>query len=507
MKKSPPILILAFCAAGISSGLLARRLTLTVPEVSKSISNTKQPSAPLTKPTGEIPRLRSSDTVETLTALTPQTLYSRLALWLVDASEQDISAFWEVSKKGEPGEKITELIFLHWARHNPQAAIAAAPSPSVGWRAWACHDPQTALATARGEQVEEALHGIAEFHPQWLRQHFEELPQEVKKQALEAMVRWPDHAHPKEHLQFLTEHARSPDTEVFQALAQLDPWAAMEWTKHPSMDQGFFSQKTEAVETVVHTLARDRPEDLKRMLEQAPSDLVKLKMEAALFSNLIKSDRAAALELAKSTPAPRVAAERYAALGQSIVRSDAEQAFQMARDLFTRCPDALNRNIWLEFPAGGERELFTRIPGIDDFATSLMDVDPARFLDMVLHFNPGSANRSVLSHLTSNWADRDLAGFTHWLNQQTDESIRKQGAGEISSNLLENGFYEEAAEWGSSRFTTEELNDASGGTGDLSDVFEEWMGIDPEGPARWLESANLPADRQEALRAFIRQSQ
>jgi hypothetical protein len=445
--------------------------------------------------------------METLTALTPQTLYSRLALWLMDASEQDISAFWEISKKGEPDEKITELIFLHWARLDPQAAIAAAPSPSVGWRAWACHDPQTALASARGKQVEDVLHGIAEFHPQWLRRHFEELPQETKKDALEAMERWPDHARPREHLQFLTDHARSLDTDVFQALAQLDPWTAMEWTKHPSFDQNFFSEKSEAIKTVIDTLARDRPEDLKRMNEQAPSDKVKLQMEAALFSNLIKTDRAAALEQAKSTPAPRVAAERYAALGQSIVGSDVEQAFQLARDLFTRCPDALHRNIWLEFPAGGEREISTRIPGIDDFAVSLMEVDPARFLDMVLHFSPSSANRSVLSHFTSNWADQDLAGFTHWLNQQTDESIRKQGAEEISSNLLENGFYEEAAEWGSSRFTTEELNDASGDTGDLSDVFEEWMGVDPEGPVRWLESANLPTDRKETLRAFIKQSQ
>jgi hypothetical protein len=59
------------------------------------------------------PPSHSTDTVETLAALDDSHLYARLALWLVDASEPDIVAFWRFySKKHDCSQEITHLIFL-----------------------------------------------------------------------------------------------------------------------------------------------------------------------------------------------------------------------------------------------------------------------------------------------------------------------------------------------------------------------------------------------------------
>src|SRR5687768_6902174 len=41
------------------------------------------------------PLPRSTDTVETLLQLDRGPLYARLGLWLLDASEEDMTAFWE----------------------------------------------------------------------------------------------------------------------------------------------------------------------------------------------------------------------------------------------------------------------------------------------------------------------------------------------------------------------------------------------------------------------------
>ncbi|GAA5128869.1 hypothetical protein JIN84_02560 [Luteolibacter yonseiensis] len=498
MIKSPPILLLALCVTGISSGLVARRLTRPFPATSSTALQTEVDPSIKTVPAVETPLLRSSETVETLAATAPQMLYSRLALWLIDAGEEDIAAFWTTYKQGARDEKITDLVFLHWTRHNPQAATAAVAGTweeSSAWWSWACHDPQAALAAAKGDQIDFVARGLGEFRPKWLRQHFAELPHEARAAALRGMKEWPDPEHPLETFGFLAANDNHPSPAMIRSLARQDPLSALDWAKDQSLDDDPFSDNLEACQIVIDTLASDRPEDLKRFSGQTPSGEMKLRMEAALFGNLVKSDPVAALEEARSSPSPRIAAERYAALGQNVVRSDSEQAFQLAKDLFSACPDAFYPTTTIEFPGGGQRVLNHDIRGIEDFAGSLMEKDPARFMDMVLRLTPGSVDRVNFSHLTREWSERDLGGFTNWLNQQTDETIRNDGAEHISTQLLENGFFEEAMDWELSRRTDNEDN--------LKSALEEWIKADPEAPARWLESADLPAERKKNIQSFI----
>lgn len=453
----------------------------------------------------ETPHARSTDTVETLAALAPGTLYSRLALWLMDASEQDIAAFWAIYQKGEPDENITNLIFLRWACHNPQAAIAAEPAghdKKSGWWAWACRDPQAALAAADETQIKSVGQGIGEFHPAWLRQHFKELSEEARIAAMQGINAWGDAEKPLELLEFLTENSRYSGIRypTLKALARQDPWAALEWAENHQTSGSCLDDGSENARIVIDTLADERPEDLKLIAAQTPSGELKLQLESALFTNLIKSDPTAALEQAKSTPAPRIAAERYATIGQSVVQTDPEQALQLMNDLFAACPTALNRSDKIEYPH--EIALLSNpvMSTVFSFMDSLMSKYPEKVMDTAMRFAADPALRfsgdpeaEIL--LSQRWANQNLGAFTTWLNQQTDEVLRDEGAVIISDQLRAEGHFEEAVDWELSRSTHD--------TGNLNKIITTWMSSTPEAPARWLESANLPADRKAVIQSII----
>ncbi|MEO7097731.1 MAG: hypothetical protein ABI162_00085 [Luteolibacter sp.] len=129
MKKSTIPLIFGLCAVGLLSGFVGRRLTGSgsAPAPAKQVSPQEKtvgsdenfsaaPPAANSRPVAaKKSRLHSTDTLETLATLDNDSLYSRLALWMMDASEQDIAAYWATAKdKKDRPNQITDLIFIHW---------------------------------------------------------------------------------------------------------------------------------------------------------------------------------------------------------------------------------------------------------------------------------------------------------------------------------------------------------------------------------------------------------
>ena len=477
---------------GISSGLVARRMSNSrkVPQNHPAETKVGADNNP-TIQVAEISHNRSTDTIETLAGLSANSLYPRLALWLMDASEQDIASYWGSYQKGELNDDITLLIFLRWVRLNPQAAIAAAGTKKQfpAWRAWACHDPQASLAAAIAtgdddDQIDSVAYGIGEFHPAWLRRHFHEIPESAQPVATQGMAEWDDTENPLETLRFIEENDNYPEPGAIKALARQDPSSALDWA-----NRSFARDYFDAPALVIETLANERPEDLKRIAGQMPSGDLRLEMEVALFKNLLKSDPAAALEQARSATIPSIAAARYAALGESVVQDDPEQAFQLAKDLFTACPDALFPGVKVEYPVYESVSGF-KIPGIREFTNSLMATDPARFMDQVLLFPAGRDDFLRFDHLSSSWAERDLPAYTNWLNQQADRTARKRGAAVISTTLQQTGHFEEAADWA--------LVNVSDNVRPMLELITTWKNADPGATEKWLESADL-SDEQKAF--------
>ncbi|MEO5915270.1 MAG: hypothetical protein ABIS50_13630 [Luteolibacter sp.] len=504
MKPFHRLLIL-IAAAGLFSGLAVSRSSPRGADGRGSSRQNASRSAgeiPGTAPVSAarvFPPQHSADTLETLAALDDRHLYSRLALWLTEASEADIAAFWNGYSNKEDGSRLIQsLIFVNWTRLNPQAAIAAVGEKYWAdvWWAWTCHDPQAAFAAATTgdpKVLRNVFDGIAQFHPEWLREHFNEIPEKERAHALFAMGNWDSDKDPLRTLKLLEENHVEVDAGILKALVREDPWAALDWAKQHKQEADPFSLFN-CVDLITSTIASEHPEVLERLLEQTPSGDTKLKMEAALFANLVQSDPAAALEQAKATTIPRTAAERYAAIGLTLVQTDPAQALQIAKSLFAACPDAFVIRATIEYPAAKSEKQIT-IPGVDDFMNKLMSRQPANCMDLVVNIHEGEEANYPLQNFARDWAQEDLTAYAAWVNQQTDPAVRTEAAGFVMEKLSYKGHYEEALDWAIT------LDDSK--QDPVQNVLKDWEREDQAAPREWLESSNLPADRKGKIRALL----
>ncbi len=507
MTKIPNWLVLVgVCAFGCLAGFVARRVTSGT--VAKHAAAESQENAHSSAPPS-IPAIhardapRSTDTLETLAALDDAQLYPRLALWLADASEPDIAAFWSsYSKKEDSSEDIIQLIFLHWTRLDPQRAIAAGKEyddESYAWWAWAYHDPQAALTAAiaadAGDEtdVDTVVEGICEFHPDWLLKNLDKIPAEYLSSFGHAKC-GSAIKDPLELLKFLKRQDFDTDPEIYKALAREDPWTAIEWaTQNPQDSSDPLLNPDDTLPTVIRALAEESPDELARIAERTPSGQAKLAMEAALFENLVKTDPAAALGQAKSATVPRTAAERYAALGLSVAQTDSAQAFQLAKDLLAACPNAMDLTAPIYTP-DGEETVSLEIPGVSELFSELMIRQPQQVMELIAALPQGSEN-DQFHPFSKQWIEQDFASYTNWVNQQIDPAIRESGAAHIVAALEQSHHYQEAAEWASSM----NLSDNES----LDGVLKKWREQDPDAPALWLENADLSPARKTTIRALL----
>jgi len=517
MKRDSLILILGLSGAGLLFGLAARRLTqspatvvtgsaLVVTEVSSAEKNvgtrTSNPdeAMPLL-----VPAPPSTDTVEILLALDDASLYPRLAAWLLGAGEPDIVAYWDGYRTKENRENpIAELVFINWTRLNPAGAIAAVAGSEddyLPWWAWTAHDPQAALAAviATGShRVGWVARGIGGFHPDWLREHLDQIPEKSRAKAFAGFSEWDDSEHPLESLKFMRKNSMGYDPKVFRNLALKDPWEALEWLKqNPSLQEDHYSSRESPLEVLVETMVRDYPDDLKRLAARTPSGAMKRKMEAAMFDSLLATDPAAAITQAKATDSTAIVEERFAKIGLSLLKTDPDQAFKMAMKLLVTNPAGSSPWLNVQHPSGfsswnrGEGES-------SELLNALIAKDPARLMQVALDSSMDKSGHSVFANVAGMWANQNLVSYANWVVQQTDPGIRDSAVGPVISGLAELGQFDEAIEWARS---SEKSKSAY-----LPNILDEWGRKDPAGATRWLETSDLPIETKASLQENINQA-
>jgi hypothetical protein len=455
--------------------------------------------------------IRSSDTLESVKALEGKDLYARLALWMVDASEPEIAAYWHHYRQQEKRQnEITDLIFINWTRIDPRAATTAAKGTSdehYAWWAWACHDPKTALETAIAEnpdRVNNVTWGIGEFHKDWLREHFDELPENARNNALQGMAKWDDGEDPMATLEFLKEKGYGFHAGIFKVLIRKDPWAAYDWIQaNGSSAQSQYGGSFDAMGAFVVTVGEQYPEVLKRIADQAPSGEMKRKLEAVLFANLLKTDPEAAIEQAKTTEAPMIAAQRLAAASMSLIGTDPERAFELAGDLFACDSAALGGFMNVETPGGGSG-WGSGNPAVEQLMDALISKDPARAMAMNLswveetlagpkaHELPPTRE---FSQLAMKWAEKDIGAYSDWVKGQQDPKVREPAAAALINQLQQGQQYEDAAAWAmsleQSRFHQ------------VQNVVMNWRENSPDDAVQWLESSELPAAEIQQIKTSL----
>lgn len=443
----------------------------------------------------------SKDTVETLLALDDAALFPRLAAWLSGAGEQDIAAYWNGYRiGGNPKSWIVDLVFIHWTRLDPQGAIAAAvgtPDAMCPWWAWSANDPGAALAAAIGgtpKMLERVAVGIGRFHPDWLLEHLDEIPEVARKVALIAFKEQNGAEDPLKSLEFMRENGLGHDAGTFKKLARKDPWKAMDWLgQNPSMLVDYESKKN-PLDILVETMLSEHPDDLERIAAQLPSGLVKRKMEAAAFEQLLADDPEAAIARANATESNVIAAERFAKIGVSLAKTDPDQAFGILEKFWGdspaggSLPSGSYDLIRAEYP-GGVSDLGSASIGVDELQRALVESDPERLMRTAL-----ASGRSI-SSITSDWAGHDVVSYARWADRQTDPAIRGPAVSTLIDRLEGMGNFSEAVDWARAS--------GPGQDGKLSDIFRTWARTDPGYAASWLESSDLPKDRKERLRGVI----
>jgi hypothetical protein len=504
MNKTSATATVVICALGFAAGYAANR---QVPGGEKSA-----PAAAVAKPakqdlalttaaektqTIHLPSIHTDETLESMIAQGGNVTYVGLALWLVDASGPDIAAYWESHRNnalnGDSNGDLRRLIFYNWTRVDPRAAISAAAGTkwaSAPWSAWGAVDPQAALAAAGPEQMKSVANGIGQMQPEWLREHFDQIPEEARRNALNGLITWKEDSDHVARLDFLMAQGMGFNPAAFKTLARKDPWAAYDWLeKNDKLDLRAYGES--AVDVLLATMKDAHPEDLERLAATIPSSALQRKVEDAILETLLTTDPAAALARAKSTDAPLIAAKRLAIIGNSLLASDPEKAFQIGADLLAASPLQLAPEKRVETGNGssswGASDNMTQ-----SFMESLLIKDPARTLDMTTIGQEAASK--PFQELAGKWASRDLVAFTEWVNRQPASPIRNAAVGQVASQLTSQGHFHEAAEWS-----------MSGDKSNLYNLTWHWARINRAEASGWLDSANLPESEKGSLRNIINQ--
>lgn len=491
--KFPRLLLISVLTAmGLVCGMVTRRICEVKPAAHPGPpTRTEHLPAPAAPPA----EIRSRHTAESLIARSTGDLYGDLALWLLDAEEAEISAFWQdYHQRPNPDYAIIRLVFLHWTRLNPQAAIAAPGSDETqAWCAWPIHDPESALA-AVSKHLSTVMGTIAEFHPKWLRAHFHEFSDAQKSAAITAMQVFADTSDPMAAMEF----ARKCGDEAlagtaFRALVEKDPVSAWDWIEtNPVLCAKAFGGGESAMEYLIQSIDPSQMKDLERIAALTPPGALKRQMEAKRFKQLVITDPDAALAEAKATKAPRIAALRLAEVGKTMIHANPEKAFEVAEALISLGPAATAQTIQVRFPGGSEEaRLDEGPPEIWHFMSGLGARDPARTLDLILPETSNPGESAMVSHLISTWAERDLVAYTGWVNQQSDPQVREPAARQVVSGLVKRRQYGEALDWVMSLNQPENCRPHA--------VYQEWRESNPQEARDWLESAKLPPDRKAMI--------
>ena len=491
MNRTSATITLAMCALGLLVGYAAHKPAAEIDApVSKPEQRTSRESASgaNTAPI-QLPKIHSDETLETLIAQGENATYAGLALWMLDASAPDIAAYWEFRKNGEFGGDMKRLLFLNWTRLDPQAAIAAVAgtdNASIPWWSWAAHDPKAALSAAGADRLKDVARGIGEFHPEWLRENFDKIPEKFQRDALHGLMTWKEDGDHVATLDFLKKQGIGFHTNLFRTLARKDPWAAYDWLeKNDKLDP----QDNGPIDILLDAMKSAHPDDLERLAATTPSGALKCKMEDAIFENLLATDPAAALARAKSTDAPLIAAKRLAIIGNSLLTSDPEKAFQIGADILAASPFQLapERRIQIgdDSSSWGASDYTAQ-----SFMESLLIKDPGKTIEMT---TIGQETASKLfQELAEKWAERDLVSFTEWVNRQPASPIRRAAAGQVANQLTSQDHFQEAADWA-----------ISGDMGNLYNLARQWARSNRAEASGWLDTANLPESEKSQLRNII----
>ncbi|MCP5545495.1 MAG: hypothetical protein H7A49_16490 [Akkermansiaceae bacterium] len=423
--------------------------------------------------------------MDSLLALDGAELYVRFAVWLCGADEASVAEFWDGYRSSNARDYETSLlVFLRWTMLDADAALTAVTPDDQHevWRAWAAHDPEGALAAAirdgRNEARTSVVASLAVFHPGWLLDRFQNLPEDLQAAARLYLNAHAEHTDPDLLLSFAkTTGDRQMMSATFQSLIAKDPVDAWTWLQQ-NPGYLFFGGSSDAVNFVFGNVGPSRLRDLERVASSMPAGELRRQVENKRFEILLASDPDAALAEAEATEVPILAADRLSLVGISLLTKDPEKSFGIAETICSRMNGSLEENVRVVYP-GGDLNLYGGPQEIYGFFSNLATVDPGRAIDIALRGIDNPADSSLFESLARTWADQDVDAFGRWIEQQAEPRARTPATRVIVSELRKSNRFGEAIEWAAR-------------TPGIGAIYQPGHEISPADAEAWLESTDLP---------------
>ena len=444
--------------------------------------------------------LVSNDTIDTLLQLPVDQLYHRLALWLLDAPAHEIEELWKrYSKRADCSDDLDELILIGWAGIDPESAIATVTAVEYDkgpWRAWACHEPERALdsALSRFRKMEDqtsliqVLRGIGEFHPKWLRENFDDLPEQwMGDEALAGYLRRTDTENPRESIRFLQEKKAKIPVKTLLALGLQDPVAAHSLAMEipPESRPSDFTDR----------LARGNPAAVEILLARTTAPRERMQLRLKQFESRAKSDPLAVEEMIRELPSSWLKDGGLAILANHYLDDDPAKAVELTAEILLQANYEEEQSSRIYLGRGGLDPKKLAPSPAKSLVNRLVQEAPAELMAAIEPEDgfPTSAYRDVVE----TWADHDAVGFAEWARDVEQPFTYVVAAGEVTSRLLADKQYPEAMEW------AESIPAATGKPSyHLGDVYGSWLREDPDAAKSWRAGARLSEAQKRSLRRF-----
>lgn len=440
---------------------------------------------------------RSSDTAPQLLKLNQGALAGRLGLWLMDANEEQIAEFWAEYGKRKPRDFWTAtLIFHYWIKLNPRTAMEVARRDGVEEAAidgWMMHDPDAALAaTANSERLVRghARATLTRLHPKLGAKMAREDRDGAHELDLEKIANDMALDDPEEAMDFLLEMGQNHFTSALEQWTRTDPDAATAWMRE-------HWDRTPLTEAFLAMLAEAHPKRTKELAAELPDGAMKRDVERKVFDSLMKTDPSAALEEARKSTSPRLAAEQFAAVGKAMVRENPQAALGLMKELFTACPDATAKRQGAYTPEMFDSGLERGVAGVEGFLTDLVAWNPGMTMAAAVQLSgkPEDSflnDKDAMSTVSRLWVEEDAVAFAEWCADQSDAALRQAGMSLAVWPLSNTEHYAESLHWA-----------MQGSASQVQDVFRKWVAADHDAAAIWLNEIRLPDAVRDQMGKFL----
>lgn len=443
-------------------------------------SDQRAPTVPL--------NLHSTHTLADLLALPQDELYEALAVWLVDASTDEMAAYWNATKNDKnASDKIRDLLFVRWTLTDPLGAIEAAADTQashIPWWAWAKNNPSAAFEYAMTHdrsQVEVVLRSIGQSDPKRALKLLNDHPDLPQTTGLSGILFGLTRDDPEAAVKLAIQNPNQYDHRPLQAWIRDDPHAAFDWYQANRASNSPFSSLWDR--ELIKTLSTESPELLAEFASKLPHGALRRQFESAAFDNLIKNNPAKALEQARNNPSPVLATEQLTKIASNLASDDPQQTRSLLTEILGKNPNFLQRETHTYYPNGSSTDGGDIADG-RLLIQNLLNIDPQGTFQQLVDAGPSESLNPTTHQAASLWIQKDPEAFADWTAAQSNDRIRNQGYELLIAQLAESNNFESAIQYAGN--LDETMRDSQ-----TFRILSKWQSHYPAAATKWSEANRI----------------